>query len=208
MKHFLLSISLLFTLSIHAQEVNKALKAKHSFYLSGGLFGQNGTTDIYTGFSSSLVYQIYFPNRFIFGIEFLTDQSFFREKGSKFSPTISRFSGISPGIQLGVHIIRKKHFDFSMLLDAHFNYQEYFIEIHETDSDVYEVLKRKTGFIFVPILSYRAEFYYKINQLHGIGLLTDVNVDMEWDGFEDLLNTELIIIGRVMLSYRFTLPSK
>lgn len=210
MKHALLISAILFIFSLHAQEIPTAPKAKHSFYLGGGGFAESEGNWNYSGWSSVIGYQIYFPNRFIFGIEYLMEQSAFGdsyESGENFT-SWRRMKTQSGRIHIGIHIARKKHFDFSIMLVPNINYQEYIIKEYDKEKDEYAIYKRHTTYLFVPLLAYRFEFFYKFNQQHAIGLTADLEADMEWDGFGDLFSADFLALGRAMLYYRFTIPRR
>lgn len=212
MKCFLLSIALIVTFPFFAQKSEEKQRSKHSFYLAAGIFGQTNIFDLsqpsydYSGITSSLVYQISFPKRFVLGAELLSDQSFFKKEHS-WDPNVSnigRLSGISLGVQLGVNVLRKKHFDLSVLIVPHVNLQKYIVKKHTLHNNETELLKYKSRYLFVPFAAWRFDFYYKFNQLHSIGLATDFNFDIE---LYDLFGNVLLGVARAMFSYRFTLPS-
>ncbi|PWH86542.1 hypothetical protein [Brumimicrobium oceani] len=182
-------------------------KPEHSFSLAGGVFAQTGTKD-YAGVSSSLTYQVLFPNRYIFGLEFKTDQSFFKSfYSSNPNKTLwSRVEGYSGTIQIGVNLLRRKKLDFAMFVIPHFNYQKYINKVHIKDIDEYQFSHRSETYFFLPLLLFRAELYYRQSELHGFGLVADVSTDFEADGLGDVLGAGIFAIGRFMLSYRYTLP--
>lgn len=210
MKHTILISAILFILSIHAQEIQTIPKVKHSFYLGGGGFGETVGNRSYSGWSTAIGYQIYFPNRFILGIEYIMERSKLKDSyGSNEEFTYWRgMNAQSASLHLGIHIARKEHFDFSIILVPHLNYQEYLTKQYDIEKDEYSIDKRHTAFLFIPLLAYRFEFFYKFNQQHAIGLTADINADLEWDGLGDLFSADFLVLGRAMLYYRFTIPNR
>lgn len=209
MKHLLLSITFFLAFSIHAQEAEESQKARHSFNLSGGLFTQNGDAE-YRGWTSSLGYQVHFPNRFVFGLYGAMDRSFFMsvESGNPDAEEWRKLKAFSGGMQLGIHLIRKKHFDFSLLILPHFNIQEIENKRHYIESDTYEMYNSKMTYIFTPIFFHRLQAFYKFNPSHGLGLAVDLNFDLESDGLFSLFDSYYLFVGRLMLTYRITIPNK
>jgi hypothetical protein len=205
MKHYLLIFLLLFTISINSQEGEKTRKANHSFSLSGGVFGQTGTRD-YHGLSYSISYQAYYPNRFIFGLQFLRDEAKYKSLNPDKDPYDKRkMLGYSGGFQLGLHAIRRKRFDLSVLVVPHFNTQRYITKYYSELDNKFKTSKQEITYLFVPIIAYRVESFYKFNPSHGLGLTTDVNLEFEWNGIGDLLAVDIFVVGRLMLTYRVTI---
>ena len=203
MKHTLLITTILFVFSIHAQELPKARKIQNSFYLAGGGFSQSSYRK-YSGWSSAIGYQVYFPNRFIFGIEYLMEQSAFKEmNGSAIDNTFQRRVKAQSGtVHLGVQIFRKEHFDLSAMITPGLNYQKYITKSYDEEIGEYTFREHVNGYILLPLLAYRLEFFYKFNQLHSIGFTLDGGV-----GTEDLMSG-LLGLGRGMFHYRFTIPNR
>lgn len=207
MKHFLLFSVFLITFSICSQEIDSTFKARHSFYLSGG--GHREVLDNYIhGWSAAFGYQVYFPNRFVFGIEVLTDQSSYK-RATPFNPHESRelrYSGISGRINLGFHIVRRKRFDFTLFVVPHFYHSKVITKTHFQKTDEYRITEKNLTYIFTPILAQRFEFYYKPNPSHGIGLIADLNFETESKIIGKGINAHVLTMIRLMLSYRITIP--
>lgn len=208
MKHFLLISTFLISFSVFTQEVETKSKVNHAFSLSAGMFAQGGTQD-YLGTTYSFSYQAYFPNRFIFGLQFIRDVSQYKELNPGYAfPTSIKVNGISGGVHLGLHAVKRKNIDLNVFIVPHFNSQEYFKRYYNESENKYEISKSKTEYLFVPIIAYRVEAFYKFNPTHSLGLTGDVNLEFEWDGLFDLLSADIFAVGRLMLTYRITLPNR
>lgn len=209
MRYNLLLITILFVLQLNGQEIQTTPKVKHSFYMGGGIFGEGGNGD-YSGWSTAIGYKMYFPNRFILGVEYTMEQSRLKaSQGTDENITYRRgLKAQSVSIHLGIHFLRKEHFDFSLIIIPHINHQQYTIEKYNIEKDEHTIDKPQSLFLFMPIIAYRIEFFYKFNQQHAIGLTADLLAEMSMDGFGDILGAEFQVVGRALLHYRFTIPRR
>ena len=209
MRYALFFTAILLIFSVHAQEKQTTPKVKHSFYLGGGIFGQASNHN-YSGWSTAIGYQIYFPNRFILGVEYTMEQSKLKaSQGTDEKFTYRRgVKAQSASLHLGVHIVRREHFDFSIIVIPHINYQEYKTEKYNIENDEYTIDESHSLFLSMPIFAYRTELFYKFNQQHAIGLTLELLAEMSMDSFGDILGTEFQVLGRALLHYRFTIPSR
>jgi hypothetical protein len=209
MKHFLLSLLLFIPLGILSQEVGEKEKTRHSLQLMGGMFFDALGYE-YPGYSASLGYEIYFPNRFVFGVEVLTDQSPFVKYSSDLSSKDRwrRAGRLSGRINLGYHIIKRKHFDFSIMVSPHIDHRMQIIKTRDKETNQYLTITDNATFLFTPLIANRFEFFYKFNPRHAIGLNMDLNLDFETNVFTDILAAKAVFIGRLMLSYRVSLSGK
>ncbi|HLV41381.1 MAG TPA: hypothetical protein VKY37_03820 [Brumimicrobium sp.] len=207
MKHNLLSLLLLISVCSSAQEIEVKESARHSFYLIGGVFSDI-TGNERPGFSSALGYQIYFPNRFVFGVEVLTDQTVYKHNKSSYSNEESwaRYSGVSGRINLGYHLVKRKHFDFSLIVVPHFNHGRFITRKSTEEEEGYKTSSKNFFYLAVPLIAQRFELYYKINPTHALGLNVDINLDVESKTFSNIFKGGAFFIGRLMLSYRVIIP--
>ena len=208
MKHFLLAFTLLLTVYVSSQEIEPEEKARHSLYLMGGVFSDI-TGNERPGFSSAFGYQIYFPNRFVFGVEVLTDQTLYEHYNSSYSneERWERYSGLSGRINLGFHVVKRKHFDFSIFVVPHIYNGQFITKKYTKENDQYSTSSRNVIFFPIPFIAQRFELYYKINPTHALGLNVDLNLDVDSKTFTNIFSGNAFFIGRLMLSYRITLPN-
>lgn len=206
MKKNLLIFSFFMVFALFSQEVENKSKVNHAFSLSGGAYLLSELGDNFrNGLAYSFSYQAYFPNRFIFGIYLLTDQGKYKayvNNNIEEFPDLRKVIGKSAGIQLGVHIVKRERFNFSILTLPHFNSVEYFKKYYHEPEKRYKEQKYSEFLLFVPIAAWRFEFLYKFNQTHGLGLTADTHIDMI------PLELDANLLGRIMLSYRFMFPNK
>jgi len=220
MKYTFWIITLFFSFAVAAQEPltdeltdsKSAIdhKAKHSFIFSGGMFVQNTaqkSNNDYYGWSASGAYQIYFPSRFVLGFEYLIDRSTLKKGiaiGSSNAKYKNKIKAYSIGVHLGFQFLRTEHFDFSLLLIPHYNFQKNLRKTYFNDEDGYVNTEYNEAWVFTPILFHRLEFYYKLDRMNGFGLSLDGNIDIEWREF---WGSKTLLLGRLMLSYRLTIPN-
>ncbi|RFC54586.1 hypothetical protein [Brumimicrobium aurantiacum] len=201
MKHILILVFLFCVFSSISQEANNEPKVKNAFSISAGVFslGEFSSFGPYFGQSYSFSYQVFFPNRFVFGFNFLTDRSKYiaSNKVEEF-PSLRKVKGYSMGLQLGIHAVRKEKFDLSIITMPHFNSIDYFLKFYNEEHEMYKEQKRNELLWFVPIVAWRLDFMYKLSQYHGLGLVTDVHIDMI------PLELDFTTIGRLMVTYRIS----
>ncbi|WP_299204218.1 hypothetical protein [Brumimicrobium sp.] len=206
MKHLLLLLSLVFVNSFFSQKV---LQVKDAFSLSGGMYMQKGLHNS-KGASVSVGYQAQFPNRFVFGVNLITDRTPYIRTNNAVGKVENwhKLEAVTGGVQLGVHIVRREKVDLSFMITPHINYQEMTFENRNTETgDVFSHTEYTT-LIFTPLVAYRLQAFYKFNSSHSIGIFADVNNELDFtlNGFFDLISPSRIFVGRVLFAYRYTLP--
>src|SRR5690554_7570372 len=75
MKYLFLIVVIFIVNNARSQQIEKEGKINHTFLFSAGMFAQTefGSSYDHIGAAYSLSYQAYFPNRFIIGLYFLSE---------------------------------------------------------------------------------------------------------------------------------------
>lgn len=205
MRHFFLAILFTVSLTGNAQEVTLNEKYQHSFQFSGG-----GYIDVLgyddPGYSAAFGYQVRFPNRFILGVELLTDQNSFSELSSSLSSVErwDKFIGFSGSIRLGYQVVDRKHFDFSISTMPNIYHRRHIIKTRHKVTNEHDKVVDNATFLGLPLLAQRFEINYKINPTHAVGFVFDLNLNIETNMFSDIIAAKAFFNGRMMLGYRIS----
>lgn len=209
MRHFFLAILFIVSLVGNAQQAVHNESPQHSFQvLGGGYLDIIGYDD--PGYSGAIGYQIRFPNRFILGVELLTDQNPFSELSSSLSSVErwDKFTGYSGSLRLGYQVVDRKHFDFSISTMPNIYHRRHIIKTRHKVTNEHDKVADNATLIGLPLLAQRFEINYKINPTHAIGFVFDLNLNMETNMFNDIIAASAFLNGRVMLGYRISFSGK
>ncbi|PWH82247.1 hypothetical protein DIT68_14175 [Brumimicrobium oceani] len=196
------------SLTLTAQKVAEIEEPQHAFQLMGGISKDLiGVQD--QGYSLGVAYQVYFPKRFILGVEVATDQSSYQKLSTIYSAKDrwDKFTGFSGAVRLGYQIVNRKYIDFSFSAMPQIYHRSHFIKTRDKETKEEETEIENTTFFSLPLLANRFEFNYKISPAHAVGFVFDVHLDFDTNIFGDVIASKAFMIGRAMLSYRFVLPN-
>lgn len=211
--------TLIFGFYYYSQEIRNIdkPKAQHSIIGSGGFYIHLGDdTDVKenggVGWATELGYQVRFPNKFVFGLGLLTDQSLKKplEGTTKNIEGTQKYSGLLLNVDLGVHAINTEKIDLMLFITPHYYFWRTKVNSHDSDKNITTNTTSTIGYYaFVPLLSYSIELMYKFTPSHAVGLTLNAHVSKDAHEFVDLFNiffgAEYQVAFRGLLTYRFTI---